>query len=181
MAQRYLAAALGWTVAPPPRLLITFGLPASGKSTAAGRVAETAGALRLRSDIERKRLYGLQALRSSHEAGLNLYTEEASRATYGVLLEKAELALAAGWSVVIDAAFLRRADREQAFELAARHGVAPGILACEAPDAVLRQRLASRRGDASEADAHVLQQLRAQMEPLTPAERACLVPLRPLR
>ena len=75
-------------------------------------------------------------------------------------------------SKLLDAAFLRRAERAQARQLAAHVGVPLRILACEAPDPVLRERLQARRGDASEADTRVLDKLRQAAEPLSRDELA---------
>lgn len=68
--------------------------------------------------------------------------------------------------MVLDAAFLRREERAQAAALAKALDVPFAILACEAPLPVLRQRLAARQGDASEASVAVLERLRLVAEPL---------------
>ena len=126
----------------------------------------------MRSDVERKRLAGLGPLADSRAAGVDLYTPAMTRQTYERLLALAEIALRAGHPVVLDAAFLRRAERDQARALADSLCAPFSILACEAPPALLRERLAGRRGDASEADAAVLDRLAGQAEPLGPDERA---------
>lgn len=174
-ARRYATAALERTRLPPVRLVITCGLPGSGKTFASQHLLEDTGAIRIRSDVERKRLFGLAPLADSGARGLEIYTEDATRRTYARLLELAELALRAGFPVVLDAAFLRREERAVARRLADRLGVPFAILACEAPDAELRRRLRERREDASEADALVLVRLRESAEPLTAKERALLV------
>ena len=175
-ARRYLDAALAWTRPAGPRLAITHGLPGAGKTVASQRWLEREGAIRLRSDVERKRLFGLHALADSRAHGLDIYTPDASARTHAHLLAMARLALQAGFAVVLDAAFLRRADRAQARALAAELGVPFAILDCAAPPEVLRARLLARRGDASEADTGVLAQLAASAEPLDGDERACVVP-----
>jgi uncharacterized protein len=73
--------------------------------------------------------------------------------------------------VILDAAFLLRAERARALALAQDMGVPFAILACEAPIHVLRERLLARRGDASEADVKVLEQLLEVAEPLSESER----------
>ena len=161
------------------RLLITHGLSGSGKSFVAQQWLQQAQAIGLRSDVERKRLFGLRALDAS--AGLvpgGIYGAEATRRTYARLRELAATALAAGWPVVVDAAFLRRAEREAFRRLAEELQVPFTILHCEAPAAVLRQRVAARaarRDDASEADVAVLQAQQAWVEPLSAAEQACAI------
>ena len=74
--------------------------------------------------------------------------------------------------MILDAAFLRRAERAQALALARSLGVPFAIVDCQAPLAVLRARLLARRGDPSEADTAVLERLRAVAEPLASDELA---------
>ena len=168
---RYMDSALAWTLAPSRRLVITHGLPGSGKTFESQRLLEREGAIRIRSDVERKRLFGLGMRDDSRAKGLDIYTADATERTYERLLELARIALRAGYPVVLDAAFLRRSERDAARELAREFKVPFAILACEAPPDVLRARLSARRHDASEADARVLDQLRASVEPLGEDER----------
>jgi uncharacterized protein len=175
-AQHYLKTALAWTRPGEARLFITHGLPGSGKTFASQSLLEQMGALRLRSDVERKRLFGLGMLEDSRSQGLDLYGADASARTYRQLFATARSALQAGYPVILDAAFLRRAERAQAHTLAQELGVPFSIVACEAPLPLLQARLLARRGDASEADATVLELLRGQLEPLTGDERALVHP-----
>ncbi|MBT9554326.1 MAG: AAA family ATPase [Hydrogenophaga sp.] len=182
-ARRYLALARDIAHPPAPRLLITHGLSGSGKTWASSRwlAAETSGrAIRLRSDVERKRLHGLSALAPSG-SGLNtgLYSPQAHGDTYASLLSRARLLLADGWTVLVDAAFLRAAERADFAALAQSAGVPFHILTCEAPVAVLRQRIAERQArgaDASEATVAVLEQQLGWLEPLSADERAQCLP-----
>jgi hypothetical protein len=130
----------------------------------------------LRSDLERKRLHGLAPLSSSGSGlGRGIYTAEATAATYRRLGELARDALRAGFSVVVDAAFLRRSERD-AFRAIAEALDAPFlVLDFHAPQEVLRARVAerlARADDASEAGLAVLEHQFAVREPLTPAEMA---------
>ena len=174
-ARGYLAMAERLTAPRTPSLAIAFGLSGSGKTTAAAaRLMADPGAstVRLRSDVERKRLFGLSAGEASGSAtDGGIYSQEANRRTYARLLELAERALSDGWSVIVDAAFLRRSEREDFRALAARLDVPFGILACEAPAGELRRRIAARTGDASEATLAVLERQIATHEPLTAEER----------
>ncbi|MEJ8837302.1 bifunctional aminoglycoside phosphotransferase/ATP-binding protein [Ramlibacter sp. AN1133] len=170
-AQRYARAALGWSAPAAPKLWITHGLPGSGKSWQSQRLLQDSGAVRIRSDVERKRLHGLAPLARSREQGLDLYTPEATGQTYARLLTLAGPLLAAGWPVVLDAAFLRRAERDEARALARTWDVPLEIVDCEAPLEVLRDRLRARVDDPSEADLSVLERLAAAREPLGDDER----------
>ncbi|MEJ8813186.1 AAA family ATPase [Variovorax ureilyticus] len=173
-AATYARAALGWSNPALPRLVITHGLPGSGKTFQSQRLLERIGAIRVRADVERKRLFGLGALESSHARGLDIYTREATTSTYGRLFALARIILAAGFSVVLDAAFLKRGERDAAHELARSCGAGFEILACEAPDEILQQRIAARTSDASEADTAVLRQLRTVVDPLGPDEEVAV-------
>ena len=169
-ARRYLDTALAWTQAARPLLFITHGLPGSGKTFAAQALLEREGAIRLRSDVERKRLFGLRMLESSSDRGLDLYGAGATDRTYEQLFAVARGALNAGYPVVVDAAFLRRDERKRALMLAHELAVPFAILHCEVPPAVLQERLLARRADASEADVAVLEGLQKGAEPLTAEE-----------
>lgn len=172
-AARYWRHALDQAEARAPlRLTIMHGLPGSGKSFHSQRLLEREGAVRLRSDVERKRLFGLAPLADSKVAGIDIYTPQAGARVYAHLLAEAGRALRAGWPVILDAAFLRREERDAARRLAAQLDVPFAIVACEAPAGVLRERLAARTGDASEANAQVLELARGRLEPLAPDELA---------
>ena len=158
------------------RLVVTSGLAGSGKTTVSSRLVELLGAIRVRSDVERKRLAGLEAAaRSGSGIEEGLYDAAASRRTYARLEALAETMLASGWSVLVDAAFLRATDRAPFRELAARLGVVFRIVVCTAPVEVLRARIDARHAqgkDASEADQSVLAHQLETAEPPTEGERA---------
>ena len=181
-ARAYLE--LAWQIAAPsaPTLTITCGLSGSGKTTAStarlldhGRV-DAGSLIRLRSDVERKRLFGLAPLAASGSAlDQGIYTQDANTRTYSALLSLARTALAAGWPVIVDAAFLRRAERDSFAVLATELGVGFSILATEAAPEELRRRLLARKGDASEASVDVLDRQLDWFEPLSAAEQAAVV------
>ena len=159
-ARRYLDVASALAAPPRPRLVLMMGLSGSGKTAVAGQLAQQLGGVRLRSDVERKRLFGLAPTARAAPA-LGLYGAEASQRTYTRLHDLAAAALQAGVPVVIDAASLQRAERDAVRLLAQRLGVPFTLLLCEAPAAVLRQRLDQRQAagdDPSDATADVLLQ-----------------------
>ncbi len=163
----YLGLALRITRQSDPRLLITHGLPGSGKSYVSERLAACSGAVRVRSDVERRRLLGGGRYRA-------VDTEQ----VYARLVDAARAVLAAGFPAIVDAAFLRRAQRDALRALAAEQGAAFAILDCQADEALLRERLRARKAagvDPSEADEAVLDLLRASEEPLQSDEQACAI------
>jgi aminoglycoside phosphotransferase family enzyme/predicted kinase len=184
---RYLELAL--RLARPsdrPGLLITHGLPGSGKSVISGQLLERCGAIRCRSDVERKRMLGLPPLGDTRtlDSERAAYGEGATLETYGRLERIARLALQAGWPVIVDAAFLRRAERQRFADLARSLGCSFSVLDCRAPMRVLRQRVEARHAtklDASEAGVEVLEQLERCAEPLEGAEILYSIPVETAR
>ncbi len=155
-----VAAELARMRRPRPLLLLTVGLSGSGKSTAALALLQAVGAVRLRSDVERKRLAGLAATaRPSPQQSARLYSPAMTLRTYARLNSLAATLLAAGLNVIVDAAALRRHERDALRALAAAQGAAFRLVECVAPEAVLRERIARRQAedrDASDADQEVL-------------------------
>ena len=172
----YLALATRLACKTDARLAITHGLPGSGKSFASQGLLEAAGAIRARSDVERKRAFGLAASQTSRgRVAGGIYDGASSQRTYARLREVACAALLAGWPTIVDAAFLHAAERADFAALAGELGVPFAILDCRAALQLLRRRLERRQahgGDASEADTAVLEQVRMGAEPLSEAERA---------
>lgn len=176
LCRDYLALAATFIARHRPFLLITHGLSGSGKTTLAGELAARLGVIRVRSDVERKRLFGLEATARSH-SGVNsgLYTADAHRLTYRKLAELAKTIIAAGYPVIADAAFLNLAERETFRNLAETLGVGFAILDLQAPPEVLRQRIEQREKhgrDASEAGLAVLENQLAYAEALTENEKS---------
>ena len=161
---------------PPARLEITHGLSGCGKTTATEKMMQTAGAIRLRADIERKRLAGLDAMaRSGSGTGQRLYTDDATRRTYSRLAELAETLLDTGWPVIVDATFIARRQRDLLREVARARDAEFRIYDFPVAVAVLRERILQRMraaNDASEADLDVLQRQLETEEPLSMEERS---------
>jgi len=159
-----------------PALLAMHGVSGSGKTTVAQRMLETLGAVRVRSDVERKRLHGLTArARSRSEVQSGIYTAESTRLTYDRLGQAARDILDSGYRALVDAAFLKRAERDAFRGLAREAGVPFLLVSCEAPEGILRERVARReaaQSDASEAGVAVLERQLASQEPLAEDELA---------
>jgi uncharacterized protein len=168
----YLALTRQCLEQPTPALIITHGLPGSGKTTFSQLALQQMGAMRIRSDVERKRLFGLGTLDSSRGRADDIYSPEATQRTYARLQELARGILSAGFHVIVDAAFLKQDERE-AFRQLAQSMLVPFVIASvHASDAKLRERIRLRRNDASEADEAVLDMLKLAQQPLSSAELA---------
>jgi aminoglycoside phosphotransferase family enzyme/predicted kinase len=158
-----------------PALIITHGLPGCGKTTISQTALERLQAIRLRSDVERKRLFGLAAHESS---GGNIYSPKATQRTYAHLLQLAGKLLELDFPVIIDAAFLKRTERLEFQALARKRHIPFIILSVQTETTLLRQRIKQRQqlgNDASEADLAVLEKLQAVCEPLQAEELAATV------
>jgi hypothetical protein len=155
-------------------MVITRGLSGSGKSTVARELCERTGMIQLRSDVERKRLAGLSATESSRsDTGTGLYTVDRTAKTYQHLGALAKTVLTAGYSVIVDATFLKREQRDHFRTLATTTGTPFLVLECIANNSELQQRILSRnacRRDASEATLEVLHAQQATEEPLAGEE-----------
>jgi aminoglycoside phosphotransferase family enzyme/predicted kinase len=159
-----------------PTLIVMHGLAGSGKSWLSEQLILQLGAVRIRSDLERRRLAGTQAS-AIRDSGLEqgLYDPQFSRRTYARLLECAESCLSAGVNVIVDAAFLVGAERLLFRDLAARKELPFIIVLCEADRGVLVQRIRKRQQlhlDPSDADVDVLNWQLKSTEPLSAEERS---------
>jgi hypothetical protein len=157
----YLELAEQFTRSAPLRLLITHGVAGAGKTTVTSALLETVDLVRIRSDVERKRLAGLAAeSRSGSAVDTGLYTPEATQRSYERLRQLAETVLRAGYSVVLDATFLARSERDACRALARATGAVFRIVSCQAHPTALRERVVTREQvgqDASEAGLPVLE------------------------
>jgi len=168
----YLNLASGYVRPSKPRLILMRGMSASGKSTISGELVERLGAIRLRSDVERKRLFGLQPEDDGRaEVDEGIYSAQATEKTYLRLLELAEQIIAAGYSVIVDAVFLRFKERERFRKLADNGQAAFAVLECKTDARTLRQRIVNRRNDVSDACLKVLEMQSAKWQPLYDRER----------
>ena len=171
------------------RLAITFGVAGSGKSTRAMEYIQQYGGIRLRSDIERTRIEigdhsfasspgtedvkGTDRQTTGHDGpvGNERYSAISRAAVYQRLYELADWLLKQDYTVVVDATFLLRHDRQRFQQLAEKHQVSFRILSCQAPQDELVRRIESRTNDPSEATRDVLFQQLTIQEPLTNEEQ----------
>lgn len=173
-AQAYADLATNYSQPKPVKLLITHGYSGSGKSTLSAQLAEKSGMIHLRSDVERQRL--LDKARQStadNEVNQGLYTPENVLLVYHRLVELASASLEAGFSVLIDAAFLQSRQRKLFAKLALNKNLEFTIVDFYAPEQELRRRISERArsgADASEATIAVLEHQLKTAQPLTAAE-----------
>jgi aminoglycoside phosphotransferase family enzyme/predicted kinase len=163
-ARSYLDLAVQYLRPRSCRLVAVGGLSGSGKSTLAAALAPSLGARVLRSDVIRKRLFGVAPETRLPETA---YASEVSRRAYAQLRQQAAEVLAAGYSVIIDAVSLKPAERASFAAVAEAAGVPFSGLWLEAPAAAMERRLRTRHHDASDASLEVLaQQLRQHAGPM---------------
>ena len=163
-----------------PYLVIGVGVSGSGKSRFTGEMVRRLGVVRLRSDVERKRLFGFESLARTEKQGVDIYHSDATQRTYAHLAKLTGIVLEAGLPVCIDATCLKRAQRDRLRHEAEGRGLPVLLVSFEADEATLRARIekrARRGGDPSEAGLSVLKRQLANLEPFSGDERLHLVHL----
>jgi aminoglycoside phosphotransferase family enzyme/predicted kinase len=161
-ATTYFGLATALIAPPPPRLVAIGGLSGTGKSLLARALAPGLlphpGAVVLRSDTERKALFGAA---ETDRLPADAYTPDVTVQTYAVLVDKARRTIAAGHSATVDAVFSGAAEREAVAALARASGVVFAGLFLTADLETRIARIGRRTGDASDADATVARQQEA--------------------
>ncbi|MES0349538.1 MAG: AAA family ATPase [Desulfobacteria bacterium] len=152
-----------------PTLWVVCGMPASGKSTIAKKLAETLDVKVLRSDVIRKGLFRLQPdekIDVPFEKGI--YSKGASSLTYGRLLLLAQDEIEKGYSAILDATYNSRHHRSEVLRLAKDMDTNLMFVECTCPEAILKERLMSREETSSVSDARLRHyaKIKARFEPL---------------
>ncbi|MDT8453394.1 MAG: AAA family ATPase [Gammaproteobacteria bacterium] len=177
----YLRLAGSYTQPASPKLIIMRGMSASGKSTVSQQLLDTMGLIRIRSDVERKRLFAVPLSESTltkqepDKIDAGIYSPQATQQTYAKLAELASQVIAAGYSVIVDAAFLKKEQREPFQHLARQAGVSYTVLEITAPLELLRQRISEREHDISDADLSVLEHQISHWQPLSDDEKSSAI------
>jgi hypothetical protein len=173
--REYARLARSYFCKPRPALVVMHGLSGSGKSTVSQALVESVGAIRIRTDVERKRIHGLEPEGESHSAiDAGLYAPNQTQQTYHRVRDLARRVLTAGYIAILDGAFLKRWQRDLAHTLADDLKIPFLIVDLPADVATLRERLTARieKGpDASEADLTVVDHQMATEESIAPDER----------
>jgi uncharacterized protein len=166
-ARRYAQLALRSLDQAAVRLVLVGGLPGTGKSTVAGRLAEQVGMTVLSSDRVRKELAGLDPStpQGAEPYRTGRYAPEMTERVYTELLDRAEALLAHGESVVLDASWTAGEQRRRAATLAERSHARIVPIRCHAPAEVSAQRLRDRADPLSDADQRVAEAMAADQDP----------------
>lgn len=166
--RRRVRTALELTVLPRPILLLMHGVSGSGKSWLSEQLIAPLHAIRIRSDVERKRLLGAPPTATGFKQGN--YAPEISHRVYARLVDCAESCLQAGFNVIVDAAFLEAGDRELFISLADRMPVTCAFIACSADPTTLLNRVAARAEDGSDPSAADQSVVHSQLRNLAPLD-----------
>lgn len=159
-AKRYLKLAQSMLEPAVPRLIAVGGLSGTGKTTIARALAPKIGGafggIHVRSDLERKRLAGVDPLETLPASA---YGPQANEKTYHAMRARAEACLKAGQTVIVDAVFSKDTQRHMMEASALKSDCAFMGIWLEASLEDRLSRVAQRQNDASDADvAVVLQQ-----------------------
>ena len=175
----YLVQARRYARRTGPLLVLMHGFSGSGKSTLAQSLLEAIDAVRIRTDVERRRVRGIaRDARTGSTLQGGLYSAAATRETYERVRDLAESALDAGFSAIVDGTFLQRAQRDLLRALAGDRRVPFVIVDVTADAAAIRERLARRAEaatDPSEAGVEVFRHQLRTHEPLAPDEQRHVV------
>lgn len=158
-AERHIALGGKFLAPPPPVLIAVGGLSGTGKSTLAALLAPligaAPGALHLRSDVERKRLFGVPETQRLDRAHYRIGT---AQRVYSILENKTYRTLRSGHAAIVDAVFAMPEERAVFEALARATGCNFVGLWLTAPGDVLIERVETRSGDASDADRRVVKE-----------------------
>jgi aminoglycoside phosphotransferase family enzyme/predicted kinase len=152
-AARYFDLAYTYAARPErPMLILMTGLMGTGKSLRARFIAPRLGADIIQTDVLRKDMHNIKPSERHHEPfGKGIYGDEFTRKTYDRALEFASEKLREGKSVIIDASYKNRRNRQEAFDAAKKLQADFFVIECICPDDVIRKRLDSRMSNKTEA------------------------------
>ncbi|OYP28220.1 AAA family ATPase [Rhodopirellula sp. MGV] len=177
--ERYISLAESFSYRRPPQVTIMFGVSGSGKTFASAQLLEQQHAIRLRSDVIRKRHFGLKnTQRPTVEQQHDMYSNAATAEIYDRLLRLTRLVLNAGFPVIVDAAFLKREQRETFRRFTEEHHAHFAIAPCYADVTTLRHRVGKRimrNDDASDADLTILDHQLYTTDELSATEKQSVI------
>ena len=175
--RHYLQLTEQYSRSNPPVLYLMHGVSGSGKSYLSSQLVEAIGAIRLRSDCERKRLHRELSRQGEN---LELYGADMNMRTFHHTSDLAKMLLKAGQTVVVDATLIRKRTRSNYIGLAESLGIPVRIISCSCKLHLIEARLARRLADGkdpSDADIDVMHQQLTSGQPLTPEEQMLTLPV----
>ena len=170
----YMELASRFIECPKPALILMHGVSGTGKTTVSTEIIKTLGSIRIRSDVERKRLFAEPAKHTeevSQETAL--YHADMTRHTYDRLRDLAETLIQAGFVVVVDATFLQHDQRESFSKLSDQLGCGLFITDVFAPNSVVKERIQRRSvegHDVSDATVDIMERQQEHKELFTEEE-----------
>lgn len=173
--RRYLRLTDYYARQPKPTLFLMHGVSGSGKSHLSQQLVDQTDTIRIRSDVERKRLF--RELSRKGEK-VELYSPEMNAHTFNLLLDTSSDLLHNGYSVIVDATFIRQRTRQTFIELAERLDIPVRIINCECEQKLIEARLKKRSSegqDVSDADISVMQDQLKALQPLSDTEQSLSV------
>lgn len=169
----FISLAVAYCEAQQPQLTITFGPSGCGKSHFTDELLLKQRAFRLRSDVLRKQMAGLDPFQNAPEAmRAKLYAEDFTKQVYNALAQQAKQLLQANVPVIVDATFLKSWQRDMFLALSQSLDIPFKILTFDRDPELLKSRLKTRQQSdkTSDADSTVLEKQLNWLEPLTALE-----------
>jgi len=174
--EQYLHLALNYIQTKKPQIILMQGFSASGKSTVSQKIIDHSSVIRIRSDVERKRLFNkINQPDSKETINEGIYNPRVSEKVYQFLSEQVQVITGSGFSVIVDAAFLKYWQREIFQQLASSLNVSYTILQLVASENVLRKRIVQRKKSVSDADLTVLEYQLDNWQPFLPNEVSSVI------
>ncbi len=171
LASRYFDLAYTYASRPERKtLILTAGLMGTGKSVLASHLASRFDADLIRMDVVRKAMLHIAPAEHRYDDfGKGIYSEEVSRKVYDRACEAAASKLKEGRSVIMDASFKSRMERQRAAQIAAELQADFFILECTLPDTLIKKRLwerMSEKGEVSDGRTDILDAQKRDFEPI---------------
>ncbi|PIE20844.1 MAG: hypothetical protein CSA61_00285 [Neptuniibacter caesariensis] len=169
--RRYLRLTNDYARAPKPVLFLMHGVSGSGKSYLSQQLVDQTDTIRIRSDVERKRLFRELSLKGDK---IELYSPQMNTHTFNLLHDSTANLLRNGYSVIVDATFIRQRSRQNFIDLAEKLNIPVRIISCTCESKLIEARLKRReseKNDVSDANVKVMQEQLKYQQPLTNEER----------
>ena len=173
--RRYLRLTDYYARRPKPALFLMHGVSGSGKSHLSQQLVDQTDTIRIRSDVERKRLFRELSLKGEK---IDLYGPQMNAHTFNLLHDTSADLLRNGYSVIVDATFIRQRTRQSYIELAEQLNIPIRIISCTCEQKLIEARLKRRESegnDASDADIRVMRDQIQHQQPLTEEEQTMAI------